>query len=209
MTETIDHQALSLRDKMFQERRISTIISQYSKHFTKSCNCERDGKVCNFNGIIDLSKLGNNTYVKSIMNELLTLYNSSQSITQSYRSTTGKDFEIIICKILTKSGIPFVRQWYVNPYKQTLSRKRSRGCYTIDIIVPIPYENAPVIEYELISCKTKLRERYLQDKFLRTKYTLISLEKLDEDDVNSIQVKENGTELQNWIEKLKNKYNLI
>lgn len=206
--ETIDQEALRMRREFFENVRMSTIINQFQKHFTGKCNCKKTGKTCQYDGKpLDPKRMNEPQYIIENMTTIQTFYNSCQSITQSYRCVSGKSWEEIVSSLLTKNNIPHSKQWYVNMKTHTFSKKRKRGSHSVDIVVPIPHEGDSISDFELISCKTKLRERFLQDKFLRCRYTLVSLESLDEDDVNSICVAEDTTQLQDWMNRLADFYN--
>ena len=87
-----------------------------------------------------------------------------QSITQSLRTTTGTNFENIIEDTFIRGNIKYNKQI-----------KLSDG-HIIDFAIP-PYDsNILIKDYTgtIISCKTTLREIYLQDKYLSCKVLTIT-----------------------------------
>lgn len=79
------------------------------------------------------------------------LYSACQSITQHLRNHSGKAFEKIIENIFLQESIPFNKQVKIGHHK-------------VDFVVPQPMT--------IISAKTTLRERYLQDRYL---YNVITI----------------------------------
>ena len=71
------------------------------KHFNKKCKCLKLKKKCENSGVIDISKLCEDEYTNKLYDNgtLDFMYNIMQSVTQSLRCTTGKDFEQIIKNI--------------------------------------------------------------------------------------------------------------
>lgn len=103
------------------------------------------------------------------------LYNASKSISSSFRSTTGKDFEHAIEQILDLSGVAYSKQVYIKD--DIVVSRRKNATYTADIIFPDINIGENIKNFNLISIKTSLRERHLQDNGLnfKKKY-LITLE---------------------------------
>lgn len=115
-------------------------------------------------------------YFKDIFDELsieLTienmnkLYVASKSITASFRSSSGKDFEKIIEKILDLNNIEYSRQVYIK--HDIVVEKRKESNYTADIIIPKIKIGENIKNYNLISIKTTIRERHLQDNGMNFK----------------------------------------
>lgn len=117
------------------------------------------------------------------------VYNVMQLITQSLRSLAGKTFENIIEKIFQMNGIHYKKQV-----------KMPDG-YIVDFIV---YNSDNTIA-EIISCKTTLRERKLQDKYLLSiaPITYITMDIVNGSN-NTISVNADTQNLTKYIEKLKN-----
>lgn len=186
------------------------IHTQVKRHAHKNCCCEKNKKTCSFTGVLDMNRLvTDEEYISHVMPILETLYNVMQSVTQSMRSKTGKEFEGLVSDILTQHHIPHMSQVYVCPDTLTFSYTKKGRSHPVDIVIPRPPDGAHIRSYEIVSCKTKLRERYLQDKFLSVPYTLISLDRLCAPDpqINMIHVHEHGNALDVWVKNLKRKYN--
>lgn len=90
------------------------------------------------------------------------LYSINKSITQSLRSTTGKDFECIIEYFLKKYSISYRKQVQILPDGSICHQKNKRG-HKVDFVIPSPKDKDSIENYIMLSCKTSLRERYLQD----------------------------------------------
>jgi len=198
-----DEFVLHTRNDMFCFH--SYLDTHVGKHAERQCSCHKHAKTCTFTGVLDMNKLIDPEYRREVMPILETLYNVMQSVTQSMRSKTGKEFEKILSRVLTKNGIPHATQVYVCQENMTFTYKKNLGCHPIDIVIPVPAEGAYLKNHEIVSCKTKLRERYLQDKFLSIPYTLISLEDLPQPDpsIKNICIRKNGDELDSWIKNLR------
>lgn len=201
-----DQLVLQMRAECFDFHK--HIQQQFLRHGKDECNCKKNKKTCIFQGILDMNMLTDTEYLSSIMPILETLYNVFQSVTQSMRSKTGRDFERIISNILQQNEISHANQVYVCQDDMSFSYKKKKNSHAVDIVIPSPNEGDNARDYMIVSCKTKLRERHLQDKFLSVPYTLISLESLTIPDpqVTNIHIKPDGDALDHWINHLKNKF---
>ena len=198
-----DQLILQMRSERFRFH--DNIKKQFERHGKKECNCVKKKKTCTFQGTLDMTRLTESAYLTSVMPMVETLYNVLQSVTQSLRSKTGKDFEEIISEVLDRNEIPHANQVYVNRDDMMFSYKKRRLSHKVDIVIPVPKEGDYAGDFTVVSCKTKLRERHLQDKFLKVPYTLISLENVHEPDpqTNVIQIRPDGNAFENWINDLK------
>ena len=197
-----DQQVLQKRDQNFD--RLSQIRKQALRHGRKECNCRKKNKQCVGNGKIDLDRITENGYLLTIASELEFVYHVCQSATQSMRSTTGNEFERVISDILSDNNISHATQVHLCQDGR-LSYKKREGSHRVDIVIPKPKEGDNASNYNIVSCKTKLRERYLQDKFLPCPYTLISLEDLPYPDpqITLIHIQPDGDVMQRWIDHLR------
>ncbi len=117
------------------------------------------------------------------------LYSINKSITQSYRSTTGKTFENCIEKIFKIYGISYSKQVFIDFSTQTIQKysKKLHG-HRVDFVIPEIQIGESLECHWVVSCKTTLRERFLQD-MLYSNCILISLEQLNPiDKILSIQI---------------------
>ena len=167
MFGNLDKFLLDSLEEIYQNSRKNTFIENFAKHFREDCNCSRLKKKCICTGIIDLSRFGEKKYLETLYqnNVLDTIYNMCQSTTQSLRSKTGRTFEDIIERLFIKYNISFDKQIHITPDGYLINTKQN-GCHSIDFIVPKPKSYPLLIkdfEGEFISCKTTVRERYLQD----------------------------------------------
>lgn len=198
-----DQVVLQMRSERFNFN--DHIKQQFLRHGGSKCNCKKKNKTCSFQGTLDMSMLTDTTYLTSVMPTLETLYNVFQSVTQSMRSKTGKNFERIISDVLQTNNIPHANQVYVCP-DMSFSYKKKPRSHAVDIVIPVPNEGDNVNDdYMIVSCKTNLRERYLQDKFLSVPYTLLSLEKLiiPDPQITNIHIKPDGDAMEQWIHDIK------
>jgi len=166
LCDNIDEYIINQRQILYDKSRKDTFIKMCKKHQSQQCNCSKKKKICNCIGSIDLSKLNDTKYISNLYDNgvLDSLYNIMQSITQSLRPTTGTNFENIIEDTFIRGNIKYNKQI-----------KLSNG-HIIDFAIP-PYDsNIPIKDYTgtIISCKTTLRERYLQDKYLSCKVITIT-----------------------------------
>lgn len=157
---------------------------QATKHINKKCNCKKTNKICNVNGaVIDLSKLSDKEYINNNIEFIKTIYNIVMSVSQSSKSKAGKTLEDIVEHFFIKENVSYKKQQAIMMDKKT---------HIVDFIVN---------DNEIISCKTNLRERILQDKFLG-KFTLISFEKYEGDtSIKSVQIKDG--EFEKYVKSLK------
>lgn len=159
--ENLDKYIFDRREEEYKKNRMNTFISQFSKHYEKKCHCAKKGKRCIASGTIDLNKFSNMEYLITLYENgtLDTLYNMCQSTTQSLRSTTGSCFENIIEEILVKNNIKYQSQVQVDDK------------HIVDFIVKTPNSDNDII----LSCKSSLRERYLQTEYLKDKYEIFTI----------------------------------
>lgn len=203
-------------DAYLHERRTAlfsfekTLTDQCRRHYRRECHCLKKQKCCRFEGTIDLSRFGDSSYIHEILPQLETLYHVFQSTTQSLRCRTGMDFETIVRELLDARRIPYARQVYISEGNQTVSFRHKKGAHPVDFIIPIPNEGDHASGYEIISCKTRLRERHLQDRFLRVPYTLISLEALPPcprpHTIRNIAVLPDDSQLELYLDDLNRRY---
>jgi hypothetical protein len=101
------------------------------------------------------------------INFMKEMYIASKSITASYRSTSGKNFEKDIEYILDINDISYSRQVYIK--NDIVIEKRKDANYTADIIIPKIKIGENIKDFNLISIKTTLRERHNLDNSLKFK----------------------------------------
>lgn len=88
----LDELIIVRRDEEYQKERENVFVKMCAKHYSKSCLCLKKGKICQCDGVIDLNRFGDVKYVEDLYKKgmLDTIYNISQSVTQSLRASTGK-----------------------------------------------------------------------------------------------------------------------
>ena len=144
-----------------------------------------------------------------------TMYNCSQSITQSLKSCAGKDWENSFQEVLEEAGLVegkhFSAQAYINNdgiFKEKRDKGKNKG-HTIDFVFPTPKYETHIKEHKgyIISMKTSARERVHQDKFLG-KFVLIIPEDFKTDDPNMMVItpKNDDNQLTKFIKKLSREY---
>jgi hypothetical protein len=204
--ENYDQLILDTRQKKYY--RDDTFKKMITKHFHNKCLCKKTGKICIYNGNIDLSRLSDITYIDSISTQLETLYNLSQSITQSMRATAGKTLELIIEDIFIDLGINFGKQIFISNDGFFYDRKYANmDGHKVDFTIPSPKfgTHYSTFDGEIISVKTSTRERYLQDIYL-DRITVISLENCNHLNVKSIKIDPVDQNFTRWITDLKIKF---
>lgn len=171
--KNLDKYIIDRREQEYKKIRMNTFIKQCKKHYEKKCNCLKKGKKCNTTNIIDLNRFGDEEYVKTLYKNgtLDTIYNISQSITQSFRSNTGTTFENIIEEILIGNEVKYNSQELLDDHRVDFT---------------IPSNNI------ILSCKTSLRERYLQSRYLNGKYKVftVTVDKSNKKDCISVDCKD-------------------
>lgn len=178
--DDVDDDILNMRDTYYNTRRKDTFIRYWSKA-----------------NIISQSGSLSECYDNGFMDEI---YNVNKSITQSLRATTGKDFEKCIETILDKYNVPFSRQVKVN--KDThIIQKRSGNTHALDIVIPPVKYGDDIDNYIVLSCKTSLRERYLQDSTYRKCY-IITCDTKTNSSKNIIYIRRNGSQFKEFLVKI-------
>lgn len=105
-----------LKKRSEKYHRINTFQKMIQKHALGKCNCKKKGKECNYEyneeyqilfnvkqKYLSSKEEGDNYVVKNI-SFFETLYNSSQSITQSLKTCAGKDWETSFQETLEEAG---------------------------------------------------------------------------------------------------------
>lgn len=170
INDNIDKYILEQRESFFESEKKKKFIEKYSTfNFTKLNE--------NLNNIEKL-------YNDGILQEL---YDLNKSITQSFRCTTGKNFEKIIENVLIKYDINYMKQVFISDSGMILEKKNKNKGHYIDFIIPKVKYNTNIKNYtgKILSCKTSLRERYLQDSYLKNVY-YITLDKFDKKNIITI-----------------------
>ena len=190
MFSNLDSYIINEREKSYNSIRENVFITMCKKHYKKSCSCVKKDKSCNITGIVDLSKFGNEEYLKELYTSgvLDGLYNIMQSITQSLKSTTGTNFENIIENVFIKNSIDYSSQV-----------KLTDG-HTVDFTIPSSISPLDPKNFEgsIISCKTTLRERYLQDKYLGNKLVVITTEQVNKNDIRVVSINKDTKNFTKW-----------
>ena len=101
------------------------------------------------------------------------LYPVCQSITQSLRCQAGIKLELLTEQALLNMGISFGRQICVKDNIVFKKTKSIKGLKILDFVIPKPDVGDNLEAFTHVSCKTKLRERYNQDKHLSLSRTLL------------------------------------
>lgn len=208
-----DKEVLELREKMYH--RNDCIKKMCIKHFRKKCNCIKNNKNCNCVGIIDFDKFDYEKYIDDIIDkgQFDAMFNICLSVTNSLKCSAGKNFEKCIEKIFIDNGIKYEDQIFIDNKGFFRKNKRNRKGHTIDFVIPKPKYNTNIKTFkgDIITVKTTLRERYMQDKFLsiynKSRLVLISLEKIDyEPNILSIKIDKNKKEFTKYILDIQKRY---
>lgn len=181
----LDKEVLLKRESEYQNLRRKTFLRMYQKYLKTPLT-------------VDFNNIGKEYDSKN----LEILYNVNKAITQSLRTTTGTTFENCIENIFKKYKINYAKQVVIDTNGNIIEQTTKKcKCHKIDFMIPTPTYNTNIKNYngKIISCKTTLRERYLQDKFLGKNIYLISLEKINDDIINCIQVNSKTKEFTNFI----------
>src|SRR3989344_2946179 len=149
--QSYDTYILDKREEIYKKNRKNLFIKMYLKHYKKECSCMKTNKICQCEILnIDFSDLSR-CYDSGMLD---TIYNINQSITQSQRSIAGKIFEDLIEETLILEKISYSRQVLI-------------GTHKVDFTIPTYTDN---FKGYIISCKTTLRERMLQDSYLKNEH---------------------------------------
>lgn len=180
------------------------------KHASCLCQCYKSGKICQCSGLIDLSQLTDINYIKTIRPQIETFYNIAQSITQSMRASSGSDFEDIIEGVFKRAQIDYKKQVFISEDGFFMKTKGKLKGHRVDFVIPSPIYGTHYSQFngEIVSVKTSLRERFLQDAYLG-KITLVSLEKCDNSDMRCVQIDPISKTFTKWVETLKLHYSKL
>ena len=64
--ENLDKIIIESREEIYHNEREDCFVKMCIKHFKKQCNCIKNKKKCNMNGIIDLSKFNDEEYIHTL-----------------------------------------------------------------------------------------------------------------------------------------------
>jgi hypothetical protein len=216
---------LILKKYSSKYERLNTIQKMVQKHSLSNCECKKKNKICIYNeyneDYIILYKvkekyqssiIEGDDYVKKNINFFETLYNTSQSITQSLKSCAGRDLENSIEEVFKENNFyNFATQVFIcneGIFREKKIKGKNKG-HIIDFIVPPPEYGTHFKNHKgiIISVKTTARERFHQDKYLK-KFTFITLEdfKIDNEDINVIYIKKDGNAFTSFLKKLIKEY---
>ena len=209
--ENCDLYVLNRRSDLYQ--RTNAFVEMSKKHKLGDCNCSKGNKKCNCSGIIDLDKLDQEDYVTKLLEsgQLEAIYNIVLSVTNSLKNKAGTDFEKCIEDVFSKNNIEFSKQVYITSDGLIVKNKPRKGkSHSVDLMIPPPKFNTKISDYsgDILSVKTTVRERYLQDKYLseyKCRLVLISLESVIDNKIISIKVDKDEKNLHNYILSLKNR----
>lgn len=131
------------------------------------------------------------------------LYNINKSITQSYRSRTGKTFENCIQQTFEQYNISYSKQVVVDSSGCVVRRRSGVKLHTLDFVIPKISLGDCVYDpmYTVVSVKTTVRERFLQDA-MYPNLVIISLEQVNYGNIQSIKVCPITKQLTKFIEQL-------
>jgi DNA (cytosine-5)-methyltransferase 1 len=182
-----DQYIIDKREEEYTKIRRDTFVKMSVKHYNKTCNCKKNNKTCDISGIVDLNKFSDIKYIKQIYDNgtLDSFYNIMQSVTQSLKSNTGKTFENIIEDIFKKCNIDYSSQVKLDDN------------HTVDFI----------IHDIIISCKTTLRERYRQDKYINyldkyKKFKIVHITMDDKDEEDIVSVNKDTQNFSYWLNNI-------
>jgi len=202
---------INYREMIYTNYRRNIFIKMFLKHKNNKCNCAQLHKYCILKEIINFNNFNDSEYLGKLYDShiLDSLYNIMQSITQSLRTNTGKTFENIIELTFNlnnmKNKIHYGKQICI--YNNTLYDHKIKNGNYVDFIIPYP-SNFPIHVDEfngiIISCKTTLRERYLQDKYLNDKVIYITLQNTNIPK-NTIYIDSKNLIYTKWLNNISNK----
>lgn len=185
--ENLDELIITKRENLFMKK--ETYLKMWSKHIAKECQCKKKNKICCKIPIkinLQQKNLGE-LYDSGILE---TLYNINQSITQSLRTQTGFALESIIEELLIEYNINYVSQYKIGNHK-------------VDFLIYTFPDEKDII----LSCKTTLRERHLQDKYLSEKYDLYTITMEKSDIKNTIYIDPKTKKFDSWFKTILVQYN--
>lgn len=189
MEVNLDLQVLQEREKIWEQQKRNTIKRFYKKGL-------KDTQVLNISLINLQERLEDGT--------LQRLYEINKSITQSYRMCAGKAFEQCIERIFNEHGISFSKQVLVDSNGIVcLKKSKNVKMHYLDFVIPEIQVGQSVYDsrYRVVSVKTSVRERYLQDVSYPN-LVLISLEQVTRNGVESIKVCDKEMQLTSFISRL-------
>lgn len=210
MTTNVDARVLEKYNEQYDKKKC--FQEQIVKHVTKKCQCSKKNKKCEFvdSQSLDFAQLHDPAYLDHLYESgaLDFFYNICVSVTNSLRCQAGQHLEQILEMVLRDHDILFAKQVHIAPDGVFLSR-HTRNSHKVDFVIPPPFLGTNVRDFRgrIVSVKTTLRERYLQDHFLG-KFTLISFEKIHdlEEKIESVQIQKGCSELTDWIEKVRSEF---
>jgi len=188
-------------DKLILDKRENDWINKRNNTFERFYKLK-----CSENKIvIDLDKLDFNLLNK--------IYEINKSITQSFRSSSGKNFELIIMDIFNKQDISYSYQVHIDKNNKILKNAKN-SYHTVDFIIPeVKYgENINTkvndkFKYTVISCKTTIRERILQDKSYKNLYVITLDNQKNKYNINSIVINKIEKNFTKFLKLIKNDFN--
>lgn len=152
---------------MLKERR--TEITKMDAYVIDSVDKAREGL-----SPIDLQSL--RSIAPDLSDEcLLKMYKACNSIAQSKRQRSGQAFEATVADAFDQKGISYLSQVCIIDGR--IARKK-HGYHVYDFVLNAEYGDS-CQDKIMISCKTSLRERYLQDQHVPcSKMVLITLDRV-------------------------------
>jgi hypothetical protein len=147
--DKIDKKFLEIREEQYEIWRKETFLRFYKKLDIDINKFHKYLKKMNF------KKLYDKGYLEKI-------YKINQSITQSLRSCTGKEFENMIRQILDENHISYSYQVYIDENGKVVGHKKD-SAHIVDFVIPKCKIGKSLKKFTILSCKTTLRERFLQD----------------------------------------------
>lgn len=205
--------------------RIKTFCKMIKKHALGKCNCKKDGKICNYdynekypilNEVKEKFKISDEEGSKCVKENIEffeTVYNCSQSVTQSLKSSAGRDFENSFEEILKIIGFSnYETQVFIDNegiFREKKIQGKNKG-HVLDFVIPTPEYGKNIKDHKgiIISVKTTARERVNQDRHLG-KFTFITLDENyseDNGNITVICIKKNGNKLSLFIKKIIEEY---
>jgi hypothetical protein len=224
--ELCDKEKCNCYDKIILEKRSqkyqrnNSIMKMVEKHSTGKCDCKKNNKICNYDlpflkdvksSYLESKEEGDKFVMKNI-EFFETLYNTSQSITQSLKSKAGRDWEdsfeetLQIAKIIKNKH--FASQVNIDNEGNFLEKKKKgkNTGHKLDFVIPPPKLGTNIKDHKgfIISNKTTCRERVHQDKFIG-KFVLITTDKYDTKDENirTVSINQDDDKLTRFIYDIK------
>lgn len=192
-----DQYIIDERARIYSNIRKSLFVDMVDKHLNARCKCSIKKKRCsisNSRNVVELNRLYDKEYVNELYEDgtLDFFFNIMQSITQSLRNQAGKHFETIIEGIFKRHNIDYSSQ-VPTQFDE----------HILDFTIPSMKPNESIDNFDgiIVSCKTSLRERYLQDAYLNKTIVIVTMDKKKKE--NTVNVDSKKMNFTRWFSEIR------